>query len=1613
MASPDQATRDKLIGKIASEIRRRVKGKGAKNAEEFARQYYQNVPPDDMAEQTPAELAGAVLAIWNFGKVRKNARPLIRAYNPTKKKDGWVSSHSVIEIVNNDMPFLVDSVVNEVSRQGYTVHLIVHPVVRIKRNSKGEVTSIFDLEAREAESVAESFMHVEIDEEPNAKKLREVVAGLKSVLSEVRAAVEDWPKMRAEVASVLAELDANPPPLPADELDEGKQFLRWLDDGHFTFLGYREYTFPHERKHTRLDVVHGSGLGVLRQDDARVFEGVRNLASLPPEVDAFVQQPKLLLIAKGNRNATVHRAVPLDAIGVKQFDESGKVTGERLFVGLFTSTAYNRSPRFIPLLRRKINQTVDAAGLHPTSHDGKALLHILETFPRDELFQIGNEDLLEISSGILHLQERQRTALFMRRDPFERFVSCLVYVPRDRHDTSLRRRFQRILERALNGTCMTFDTQLDQHSVLARIHFMIRTEPGEIPPYDARELEARLVAAARSWSDSLREALIAGVGENRGLRLFARYAEAFSAAFQESFDAETALNDIERLESVLETGRLAMNLHRRDGQKPHEVRFKIYNLESQVPLSDVLPVLEHMGFKVISEQPFRINPRDTGSIWMHDFGLERRDGEPVNLDEIRDNFHEAFARLWSGEMEDDGFNRLITMSGLSWRQVVILRAYAKYLRQAQAPFSQDYMEDTLARNAALVRQIVNLFETRFDPKSGKDAEQKANGIRGAITRGLDDVASLDEDRIIRRFLNMVESTLRTNFYQPGANGNPKDYVSFKLDSRALEDLPLPRPLFEIFVYSPSVEGVHLRFGKVARGGLRWSDRREDFRTEILGLVKAQQVKNAVIVPVGSKGGFVVKRPPTAGGREAFLNEGIRCYRIFISALLDLTDNLKGARVVPPQNVVRKDPDDPYLVVAADKGTATFSDIANGVAVDYGFWLDDAFASGGSAGYDHKKMGITARGAWESVKRHFREIGTDIQNEDFTVVGVGDMSGDVFGNGMLLSKHIKLLAAFNHLHIFVDPDPDPAKSWAERKRLFDLPRSSWTDYSSKILSKGAQIYDRSAKSLKLTPEIKARFNISKDNVTPNELLRALLQAKVDLLWFGGIGTYVKSSDESHADAGDRANDSIRVDGEEVGAKVIGEGANLGVTQLGRIEYARAGGRLNTDAVDNSAGVDCSDHEVNIKILLGAVEQAGNLTRRRRDTLLEKMTDEVAELVLRDNYLQTACLSVTEYIGPRLTDRLGIFMRSLERQGLLNREIEFLPDDEELADRKTDKVGLTRPELSVLLAYAKIVLYDQLLDSDFPDDSYMEGDLERYFPVPLQKKYKKQIDRHRLKREIIATVATNSIVNRVGITFAHEVMDKTGVPACDVARGYTVARTVFDMRGLWAAIEGLDNKAPAAVQAEMMMETGRLIERTTTWFLRNAPQPMDIAKCVADFGPGISTLMNGLGKLITDADGDYLRTRAEALVEKGAPPGVARDVASLRLLVPACDIVLLAGNTKTSVERAAEIYYAVGDRLSLDWLRRQAISLPIDSHWDKQAAGAIVDDLYAHQFALTDRVLRAAGKRTKVADAIQSWCDGRGAIFNSTTQLVDEIRHSTSIDLAMLAVANRQLRAFAGG
>jgi glutamate dehydrogenase len=1590
-----------LIESVCSRIRERLDPDAAPQAEEFVRQYYRRVPPEDLAQLEPLDLYGAALAHWSFARQRDPGTPNVRVYNPEFEQHGWRSGHTVVELVSDDMPFLVDSATMELSGQGAGIHLPIHPVMRVRRDRDGELASVLAPDAPDEEGTqAESFIHVEIDRQSGTAELERLRERLLGVLRQVAAAVEDWPAMRDRAADLIAELrEQPPPPLDRDECEEAAALLSWMDDGHFTFLGFREYELVTQGGADRLRPVAGSGRGILRESPgAKRSSG----STLTTRAGALAREPHPLVLTKANSRSTVHRPAYLDYVGVKRFGPDGDVVGERRFLGLYTTAAYRANAGEIPVLRRKVEAVVARAAFQPGSHAEKALVEILDTYPRDELFQIPDDELFELAMGILALGERQRVRLFIRRDAYERFVSCLVFLPRDRFHTRNRERIQEILAEAFDAETVDFELRLSE-SVLVRIHFTVRVRPGRLPAYDAAEIEARIVEATGAWTDELQEALLDEAGEEQGTALYRRYGDAFPIGYQEDWLARSAVADIRRIERLAEDEQLAVSLYRPLEAPAGSLRCKLYRRGEPATLSELLPMFESMGLQVRDERPYEIAPSDGPPTWIYDFGVEYAADGALDVDEVRERFQHTFVRVWTGEVERDGFNGLVLRAGLEWRDVTVLRAIARYLRQARTAFSDRYMEQALIAHPRVTAALVELFRARFDPRRDRSPEA-ADAIAREIEEAIDAIESLDEDRILRNFLAVVRAMLRTNHFQPGAGG-PKPYLSFKLDPTRVPLLPAPRPRFEIFVHSPRVEGVHLRGGAVARGGLRWSDRREDFRTEVLGLMKAQMVKNALIVPFGAKGGFVVKRPPP--DREALADEVVACYRTFISGLLDLTDTVRDGRVTAPPDVVRHDGDDPYLVVAADKGTATFSDIANGIAQEYDFWLGDAFASGGSVGYDHKAMGITARSAWESVKRHFRELGTDIQSTDFTVVGIGDMSGDVFGNGMLLSPHIKLVGAFDHRHVFLDPDPDPAASCAERRRLFELPRSSWADYDRSLISEGGGVWPRSAKSITVSGAAQTALGIQVDRLTPSELIRALLRAPVDLLWNGGIGTYVKATAENNADVGDKANDAVRVDAGQLRCRVVGEGGNLGFTQRGRVEYALGGGRINTDAIDNAGGVNCSDHEVNIKILLDAVVVDGDLTGKQRNRLLADMTEAVAERVLRGSYLQTQALSLALAQAPSMLDVHDRMMRSLEQTGRLDRDLEALPDAEAIDERRS---GLTQPELAVLLAYSKITLYAALLDSDLPEDPALTADLAGYFPAPLPERFVDRLPRHRLRREIVATRVTNSIVDRAGITFIFRLQEDTGAAPADIARAYAVARDVFDMRGFWADVEALDLAVPANTQITMLLEARRLVERATRWLLRSRPRPLEIGAEIERFADGAAAVAEALPGVLVTNEREELEARVARLVDDDVPAELADRVASLGDLFAALDIVGVASATERSIGEVASLHFHIGGRLHLHWLRDRIATLPRENRWQAMARAALRDDLFSLHAELTADVLRSrgAGEPADAEARLGGWIDANRPLVERCLAILSDIRAGGNYDLTTLPVALRELR-----
>lgn len=1627
-----------LVDSILVHQSSRLSGAQLRDAQTFAGQFLRRVPADELAERGTEEWASLIQGALDFASERAPGSAKVRVFNPAAGEQKG-AARTVVEVVTDDMPFLVDSVSIAVANAGLAIHSIIHPVLHVKRDGAGR---LLGFEADEnASAAAESVMHFEIDRIADAAQIEKLERTIVDALDDVRASVVDWQTMRGGMLGLADELAKRKLPIDAAGVAEAQDFLRWAADDNFTFLGYREYRVVKSGDDEVLQAVEGSGLGILRGSERSVAP--RSLRTLVAKDLPQSGSMDAIILTKTNARASVHRPGYMDYIGVLSFDDKGVPVVEQRFLGLFTTNAYMARPQDVPLVRRKFETVMQRSGLRRDSHSGKALRHVLELLPRDELFQCSEDELYATATGILALRERPRTRLFVRRDKYGRFYSCLVYLPRDRFSSEVRERIEAALKQAFHGERIDSTIQVGE-SPLANLHIVVRPKPGDQPVYDTAELEATITHIVRNWRDELRDALVERHGEDVGLKLAARYAHALPAGYIEESTPHVAAADVALAASLSGDDDMRLSLYPSQS-RPGLLHFKVFRQNGDIALSEVIPLLENMGLKVLTEQLYELHPGDA-HLYIQDITVQPATRCAFDIDEVRSAFQDAFENIYRGAAENDAFNKLILGAKLDWRQVSVLRGYCKYLLQTGVPFSQSYMEETLNRYPALAGLLVELFEAGFDPRrenahaasldaararlSGElktlvaDSVLKAHpqliddlvAARGAsraeqiaktiatIKVLLEDVGSLDEDRILRAYLGVIGATLRTNYYQR-RGGHVAPYVSFKFDPARVPDLPKPRPYREIFVYSPRVEGVHLRFGPVARGGLRWSDRREDFRTEVLGLVKAQMVKNTVIVPVGSKGGFFVKRPPESGDRDAVLAEGIACYKMFINGLLDITDNFGDGKVVHPQDVVRHDADDPYLVVAADKGTAKFSDIANAISAEHNYWLGDAFASGGSVGYDHKGMGITAKGGWESVKRHFRALGRDSQTQDFTCVGIGDMSGDVFGNGMLLSKHIRLVAAFDHRHIFLDPNPDAAASFVERERMFALPRSSWADYDATLISKGGGVHARSAKSIALTPEVREALGIAADVATmsPNELVSAILKAPVDLLWNGGIGTYVKAESESNADVGDRANNSLRVNGRDLRCKVVGEGGNLGLTQKGRIEAALHGVLLNTDFIDNSAGVDTSDHEVNIKILLNSAVQAGELTLEQRNAQLAAMTDEVERLVLSDNYRQNQALTVMEHMSAHRLGSNAHFIRTLEGEGLLDRQIESLPSDAEISERKARHQGLTRPELSVLLSYSKIKLYQQLLDSDVPEDPYLSKELVRYFPEPLQAVYADHMQQHRLKREIIATAVTNSMVNRMDATFVLRLQEDTGQSPAAIAKAYSAVREVMDARSLWAEIEALDGAVAEAVQVDALLKIWDLLRNLTRWLLNHRGSALDIAGIVERYTPGVMQLRGALPRVLTPTGRADYDVDVEKWQGLGVPETLARRLAAIPVLGAAFDIVEVALESGRAVDRVASVFFELGQALDIDGLRRQIENLPVESRWHAQARGSLRDELAAQHRALATQVLGTSPDALE--HPVARWLERDDPTLKFTLGLLDEIR-SQNVDYPIASVALRR-------
>ena len=1591
-------TTEHLIDKI---IAARPASKILKNRRDitsYLRKYFSAVPYEDMAGRSPKIMGQAALAHLEYAKVRKPGKPMLRIFNPSVKQHGYQSAFTIVEMVNDDMPFLVDSVSAAINRHDLAIHMTVHPIFRVQRDARGRLISVE--KAGSDSGRDESYVRFVVDREADRQHLELLEHEIHKVLADVRMAVRDWRKMRDKILESASSLNRGP--ADAALRMESDALLQWLADDHFTFLGYREYKLRKQGEKMYLAAIKGSGLGVLSSDErgSRVVELSK----------AMVRQTRAkdpLIITKANSRSTIHRHGYLDYIGVKVYDRQGIPAGEKRFIGLFTSVAYNESPRNIPLLRLKVQRVLEQMELDPAGHRGKALTHILDSFPRDELFQGSVKDLVRITDGVLNLQDRRRAKFFLRRDPFLRFFSCIVYIPREKYTTAVRHSVEGILLEAFNGISVDTSVQIVE-SPLARMHTIVRISTGGRPKFTIDEIEKRIADTVVSWRDKLRDQLIDKFGEDEGFSLYRDYGESFSPAYEGETTPRIACLDVKRISGLLEGEHENFYLlHRPDDTPDDCLHFRTFRKDEPLPLSGVLPILEDLGTDVYSERPYQVELRDGGQFWIQDFQLQFENTADLDVDSAAARFQEGFRQALTGESESDNFNELILKAGLDARQTSLIRCYAKYILQLGIAYSQNSMEEVLVEYSSLACKLVRQFELQFDPKL---TQQKRNrelaSCTAAIARAIGRAKSLDEDRILSAFSGAVSSTVRSNYFQTDADGKPKSYISIKLDPSQLPEVPLPKPKFEIFVYSPRVEGVHLRGGDVARGGIRWSDRREDFRTEVLGLMKAQVVKNTVIVPTGAKGGFVPKHLPE-GDREAIMAEGIACYKIFISGLLDLTDNVDGEKVVPPRNVIRRDGEDSYLVVAADKGTATFSDIANDLSADYGFWLDDAFASGGSAGYDHKKMGITARGAWEAVKRHFRARGLDVQSDPFTVAGIGDMSGDVFGNGMLLSRKIKLVAAFNHMHIFLDPEPDMAASFTERQRLFRTGRSSWTDYRDELISKGGGVYSRQAKNIKLSSEVRTMLGTLETSMQPLELIRSILTMNVDLLWNGGIGTYVKASTESHTDVGDRSNDSVRVNANQLRCKVVGEGGNLGLTQRARIEYSLNGGTLNTDFIDNSAGVDCSDREVNIKILLGAAEQSGRMTRKQRNKLLVEMTDDVAKFVLRNNYLQTQSISMMEARARERLDETARLITNLEKTGLLDRDLEFLPDAAEIDERRQKKQGLTRPELAVILSYAKIDLYNGLDGSDQALDDFLTTDPQRYYPPVLRRRYQDLIPGHRLSRQILATLIANNIVNRMGPAFLKRVQVDTGADTVTIARAYVVAREVCQAREIWHTIEGLDNKIPATIQQNMMFDVSRILRHASYWLIDRYGNGLDIVNAVDHLRNGMATIYSGASRIVSGAGKERQKSAAADYIRNGVPEKLARKMAGLLLTRGGLDIADLARLHKKDDSETAKVYAVLSDRLGIIWMNRCVENLQVEGRWQAMARSNLRDEFYRIRREIVIELLTSRSRGTRL-DIFGRWLERKSVAVRKFDAILAEMRLRDGIDFATLSVAAQELR-----
>jgi glutamate dehydrogenase len=1617
-----------FVLEIEKKLKARVSAEAFPSLSAFAKQYFSNVPVDELVGREPADFAESLLSHWASVQTRTLGSPSLKLFNPEKDssdKTGWTSPHSIIEIVHEDLPFLLDTLVMALNALGINIHLMIYASMR----REGTVILSPEMPST-ARTVEECVIWLEIDRQNLSKTAKpsrgkEILKVLTKAIQDNQRVTEDFSALKEKTQHLIDGLGvladkASGSPFLKEDLLESKAFLEWIAEDRFTFLGSADYVLNAKKKTFELEPK--SVLGLLKEYESYAEESfLRGGYS----ATLALKELKPLMITKTSYRSTVHHFSEIMAIRILQVNAAGAVQGESVLFGLYASATYHTNLKYIPILRKKVDQIMDMSGLAPQGHAGKILLNVLENFPRDELFLIGLEELFQIAVGVMQIQERQRVRLFIHRDLYHRYLCCMIYLPRDRYHSDLMSKFQIILMHELSGMDVMIRPNFLE-SALCRVDFYVRLDVSKpFPEFDLHDLEQQLVLAIRDWKDDFKSALLETYGESQGILFYNRYAQSFPAGYREEFLPAAAVLDVKHIEHALnELPHLSLLLYRMMEESDQSIRLKLFHKGGQIPLTDVLPILENMGLQVIDERPYELHLSKGDSaasaccekgehdektiVWLSDFGMKML-GSLVTLEEVSENFKTAFLKVWQGDAENDGFNQLIMKAGLNWREVMLFRAYCKYMIQSKFGFSPGYIEQTLQEYPYLVSQLMHYFSVKFNPKPVVKMdvrERELSRLKKEMESSFQAVTSIDKDRIFRRYLELIDATVRTNFYQKDVTGAEKSYLSFKFKCALISDLPKPAPLFEIFMCSSRVEGVHLRGAKVARGGLRWSDRREDYRTEVRDLMKAQQVKNAVIVPLGAKGGFIPLKLAQFQGREAIMAEAIECYKIFIRSLLDLTDNRKGATILPPPDVVRFDEDDTYLVVAADKGTATFSDFANSVAAEYNFWLGDAFASGGSNGYDHKKMGITAKGAWESAKRHFLSLGINIQTQDFTVVGIGDMAGDVFGNGMLLSEHICLIGAFNHQHIFIDPTPEAKRSFKERQRMFNLPRSSWADYDVSCLSKGGAIYERSAKVIEVSPEIQKLLKISSRRLTPSELIQSLLTAKVDMLYNGGIGTYVKASSESHFDVGDRANDALRVNGESLNCRVVVEGGNLGFTQLGRIEFALKGGLINTDFIDNSAGVDCSDHEVNIKIALDTVMAEQNMDREERNALLASMQDEVGHLVLLDNYHHNRTL-----INGLDNQLDNLFMhhrllRELEREGFVDRAVEFLPSDKELKARHSAGFGLTTPEYSVLMASSKIAVKAFLLKGSLPDEAYFYRYFKKALPRVLTDTYPDAMRKHPLYREITATQVINMLFRYMGMSFIHRLYDETGANPEMTTRAFVVVKEIFELPLLWDAIEALDGKVPVSVQQEMMHDLERSIRRSTRWILRNRRAGFDIEETIQSYLPKVKQLRELIPAFLSKAERKRLKDYVTLRHANHVPKELAYQVGEFIFLSPVLDIIEAHERYSADLKIVAEIFLKLNDRMGFSWLRTELTALISEGYWGMLGSSALRDDLDKIERLMVGAIHRHTDSELSVEERIEHWRKSFDYMVRRWDVMVEDLK-SGQREFVMYVIAIRGL------